>query len=137
MDEGKGMARLAERSVEALRCMLGLASQPHGRVPTAEIIRAAAALEGRAHIDFDAARQIGLPVIVLREGSGETPVFNRLSPREQGVARLLVQGLTNRQIAHKLGLSLATIKDHVHHALDKTDMGTRAELAAALAREGL
>jgi len=37
-------------------------------------------------------------------------------------------------IARALGLSLATVKDHVHRALSKTGLSSRAALAAAAVR---
>ena len=38
-----------------------------------------------------------------------------LSPRELEVARLVAQGLANKEIARELGLSHGTVKLHVHN----------------------
>lgn len=84
-------------------------------------------------IDFVAGREIGTPVLVLR-----TPVSTAsrslavLSSREREVASLVAQGARNKEIASKLGISLATVKDHIHHALTKTGFTTRSQLAAAV-----
>jgi NarL family two-component system response regulator LiaR len=43
---------------------------------------------------------------------------------------LLVEGLTNRQIAQRLGLSVSTIKTHVSNILSKLDAASRAEAVA-------
>ena len=55
--------------------------------------------------------------------------FASLSERECEVARLISRGRTNRQIADELFVSLATIKDHVHHILSKTGLANRAAVA--------
>ncbi|NUT97794.1 MAG: LuxR family transcriptional regulator, partial [Saccharothrix sp.] len=53
---------------------------------------------------------------------------NALSPRERDVARLLVQGHTNREIAEVLFLSPRTVEQHVARVLRKLGVGSRAEL---------
>jgi len=50
-----------------------------------------------------------------------------LSDRELEVLRLLVAGLSNREIAGKLVLSLGTVKTHVHNIYGKLDTRNRAE----------
>jgi NarL family two-component system response regulator LiaR len=52
--------------------------------------------------------------------------FN-LSPRELEVLKLLVQGLSNQQIAEQLALSRSTIKFHVSSILGKLGASTRTE----------
>lgn len=107
-------------------------------VPHAELVRFARELERQESsltVDFAAARAIGLPVVVLKPQSAA--VMRKLSRREREVAGCIAEGLRNEQIASRLGIALSTVKDHVHHALEKTGMGSRAELAAAIARAGL
>jgi two-component system nitrate/nitrite response regulator NarL len=50
-----------------------------------------------------------------------------LTQRECQVADLLDEGLSNRQIADRLGISLATVKTHVHNILHKTGAYGRAD----------
>jgi DNA-binding NarL/FixJ family response regulator len=38
-----------------------------------------------------------------------------LSPREREVALLVARGLANKEVARELGLSVGTVKLHVHH----------------------
>ncbi len=52
-----------------------------------------------------------------------------LSPREQEVARLVGQGLTNRQIAAALFVSERTAQNHVQHILDKLGFANRSQIA--------
>lgn len=57
--------------------------------------------------------------------------FDTLTPRESEVATLVVAGFSNAQIAEALFISVATVKDHVHSILAKTDLRSRSEVAAA------
>lgn len=54
-----------------------------------------------------------------------------LTPREHQVATVIAAGYTNRQIAVALGISPATVKDHVHSILVKTGFESRSQLIAA------
>jgi DNA-binding NarL/FixJ family response regulator len=56
----------------------------------------------------------------------------RLTGREAEVARLLDDGLSNKQIAGALCIELATVKSHVHNVLDKLDVRRRSEVPARL-----
>jgi DNA-binding NarL/FixJ family response regulator len=53
-----------------------------------------------------------------------------LSRRELEVARLAATGLTNREIAAKLFLSVRTVEVHVDHVLTKLGFNNRTQLAA-------
>jgi DNA-binding CsgD family transcriptional regulator len=55
-----------------------------------------------------------------------------LTAREQEVALLVVQGLTNRQIAKQLVLSERTIDHHVSRILRKLNVGSRERVASRL-----
>jgi LuxR family transcriptional regulator, maltose regulon positive regulatory protein len=62
------------------------------------------------------------------------PTHGLLSERELEVLRLLAGGLSDRQIAENLFISLSTAKTHVRHILDKLDVRSRTQ-AIARARE--
>jgi DNA-binding CsgD family transcriptional regulator len=51
-----------------------------------------------------------------------------ISPRERDIIPLLNQGLSNREIAEKLFVSLATVKTHIHNIYEKTGTKSRYEL---------
>lgn len=53
-----------------------------------------------------------------------------LTAREYEIATLVVQGITNSEIARRLVLSERTVEMHVSHALHKLGLATRTELAA-------
>jgi len=56
-----------------------------------------------------------------------------LTPSERRVAELAATGLTNRQIAQSLFVTLKTVEAHLSAAYDKLDISSRRELAGALA----
>jgi DNA-binding NarL/FixJ family response regulator len=59
-----------------------------------------------------------------------------LTSREMEVLRLVSQGLSNDQVAHKLGLSVRTIEAHLTHIYNKLGVGSRTEAALLAQREG-
>ncbi|MDF3932651.1 response regulator transcription factor [Pseudomonas citronellolis] len=60
------------------------------------------------------------------------PLFGKLSPRQQAVARLVSKGLTNYQIAYELGITENTVKLYVSQVLRLMHMHNRTQLALAL-----
>jgi NarL family two-component system response regulator LiaR len=60
-----------------------------------------------------------------------------LTPREMEVLVLLVEGLSNRQIAERLVVSRATAKAHVSHILEKLSVSNRAEAITLALRHKL
>jgi len=62
---------------------------------------------------------------------------NPLTPREEEVARLVPQGLSNREIGRTLVISERTVDAHVQHILNKLGFNSRAQIAAwvAVSRE--
>jgi non-specific serine/threonine protein kinase len=90
--------------------------------------------EGR-RVTLDQAVALGLddrPEDGRRAGSSP-----RLTRREQEVAALVVRGLTNREIAGQLYLSVRTVEVHVDHILSKLGFHTRTQLAAWAHEEDL
>jgi DNA-binding CsgD family transcriptional regulator/sugar lactone lactonase YvrE len=59
----------------------------------------------------------------------------RLSRREMEIARLVAQGLTNREIATRLFISERTVDGHLEHVREKLAVNTRAQIAAWVVRE--
>ncbi|MGO8924606.1 MAG: helix-turn-helix domain-containing protein [Xanthobacteraceae bacterium] len=58
--------------------------------------------------------------------------FSELSDREQHVITLLCNGLSNRKIAEKLGVTEGTVKCHLHAIYEKLGVRSRFELVIAL-----
>jgi two-component system nitrate/nitrite response regulator NarP len=57
-----------------------------------------------------------------------------LAPRERAIAELVAQGMRNRDIATKLGMSEGSVKVYLHRMYEKLGVGSRTELAL-LARD--
>lgn len=60
--------------------------------------------------------------------------LERLSPRELEVARLVALGLPNKLVGRELDISEKTVHVHRHHAMEKTGVGSAAELARLMLR---
>jgi two-component system, NarL family, nitrate/nitrite response regulator NarL len=74
---------------------------------------------------------------VIRAPAMAIALVEPLTPRETEVLQLLAQGLTNRRIGERLGISEHTAKFHVNAILGKLDAQTRGEAIAHAARLGL
>ncbi|MFE7750557.1 ATP-binding protein [Streptomyces sp. NPDC057428] len=79
----------------------------------------------------------GGEVPAVTRGRGRPGYGNRLSPRELTVARLLTEGLTNRQIAEALVVSAQTVASQVKSAMRKLDVTSRTALAVRVVESGL
>ena len=60
-----------------------------------------------------------------------------LSHREEQVARLVTEGLSNREIGKRLYISERTVASHIEHILNKLNFGSRAQIAAWAVGQGL
>ena len=60
-----------------------------------------------------------------------------LTSRELEVLQLIVMGASNREIGAQLHISVHTVKNHVHHILDKLQVGNRHEAAEVAVRRRL
>ncbi|TDB88721.1 LuxR family transcriptional regulator [Actinomadura sp. KC216] len=101
----------------------------------------AAARAGLGDDRFDAALARGSALSIeetlafgLREPRPEPPAEPggpavRLTPREQEVAALVAEGMSNKEIAAKLVISLRTAEGHVEKVLSKQGFKTRAQIA--------
>jgi DNA-binding CsgD family transcriptional regulator len=77
-------------------------------------------------------------VLVLSNGvsvSADRDVL--LTPRELEVLTLLAEGMSNKAIARRLGISVHTAKFHVGALLDKLDAIGRTDAVAHAARRGV
>ncbi|MGF6310548.1 DNA-binding NarL/FixJ family response regulator [Bradyrhizobium sp. i1.8.4] len=68
-----------------------------------------------------------LRALFCMERQADTTDAEGLTRREGEVLKLIGQGLSNKEIARDLNLSLATVKHHVHHVLQKLGLPRRAQ----------
>lgn len=66
--------------------------------------------------------------------AGERDI-QQLTPREQGILKLIAQGLSNKLIARKLDIAESTVKVHVKHLLRKMKLKSRVEAAVWVLQE--
>lgn len=76
-------------------------------------------------------------VSALAQGIEAEPQHDRLTPRERSILALINEGLSNKDIAKRLGIELSTVKNHVHHILEKMHALRRAQAAASFRRSQL
>jgi two-component system nitrate/nitrite response regulator NarL len=79
----------------------------------------------------DAAKLCHHVSLMSRHGHG-TAEHAALSRRELQIASLIDRGLSNKEIARRLGIQATTVKNHVHNILDKLKVHRRGEAAACL-----
>jgi len=107
----------------------GVVRRDAGAARLAAAVRAVA--EGLMVLDAVAAES------VLRPRPAAPATVEHLTPREQEVLQLLAQGLSNKLIAVRLGISDHTVKFHVNAILGKLGAQSRTEAIAQAARLGL
>ncbi|MFI5227517.1 MAG: response regulator transcription factor [Gemmatimonadales bacterium] len=129
-------------------------------VAPSERLRSALAAALRAHPEFEvvaaAATRDGLQrsaevILVAEEARSmsddedaevasidlHAPRAVLLTAREREVLQLLADGLGNKQIAARLGISTSTVKTHVEELFERLEVASRAEAVAAGVRRGV
>jgi LuxR family maltose regulon positive regulatory protein len=110
LDEGPPLARLLYQAAEQ-----GILPAYAGRLLTAFPEAGAASTPGRL-------------------STSTSPIVEPLTKRERQILQLIAEGLTNKEIARKLVISVGTVKVHAHNIYGKLQVKSRTE-AVARARE--
>ncbi len=89
--------------------------------------------KGGTHLQPEAASRL------MREDSSEAQELDasRLTARELEVLELLAKGMTNKEIAAKLVITVRTVKFHVSSIMRKLDAGNRTEAVLTAAERGI
>lgn len=106
-------------------------------VGTAEVVEAVRAVRDDEPAYSDTI--IEIMARLLQEGSeGAATVhpLDTLTPREREVVPLLIDGFTNAEIAHRLGVKEKTVKTHVSHILQKLGLSSRYQVAGYVSQQG-
>ncbi len=89
--------------------------------------RASAAMSVRASTLAESCEGARTPALTI-------PVMvTPLTPRERDIATLAAQGVSSKDIADRLFLSVRTVNNHLQNVYSKLGVGSRKELASALA----
>jgi two-component system nitrate/nitrite response regulator NarL len=72
-----------------------------------------------------------------RQAGSSNNVLQTLTPRERETLALLTKGLSNKEIAARLSLSVRTVEGHLNRLYDKLDVHTRTEAALFAVEHGL
>lgn len=100
--------------------------------------RLAALLGGVAGLRLIGPDQAADAMIVARDQRhASEPSESDLTPRERDVLTLMAEGVSNKIIAERLGISVHTAKFHVASILDKLDATGRTDAVAHAARRGV
>lgn len=98
-----------------------------------ELVAAIKAIgEGSSYVDPRVAA-----ALLRRRIPTHLPYTSQLSPRETDIIRLIAQGLSNRDIGHRLILSEKTVKNHVSRIFSKLHFTARSQAAVHAIRSGL
>jgi len=65
----------------------------------------------------------------VREGKTKLKEAVRMTKREREVITLLSEGMSNKEIGHKMRVSTYTVKSHIHNIMEKLALHTRLEIA--------
>jgi DNA-binding NarL/FixJ family response regulator len=84
--------------------------------------------QGRPALHPDVARRL------MRQVGAAQPGLADLTARERDVLRLIVEGLANKEIAHRLRIGEKTVKTHVSRVLAKLDVVDRTQAAVLAIR---
>jgi DNA-binding NarL/FixJ family response regulator len=103
---------------------------------SAELLSALRSLHaGRGHFGPQAAKTLA-DQLRHPERTQDDP-YGRLTPREREVFHLIAEGLTTKEIARRLDISVKTAENHRGRVLEKLDVRNTAELVRYASRKGL
>jgi len=75
--------------------------------------------------------------VALKPTGPDDRTYGTLSQRELEVLQLLVEGLSNSEMAERLIISRETVKTHVRHIMEKLAVNDRIQAAVKALRHGL
>jgi DNA-binding NarL/FixJ family response regulator len=123
-----------EEVVEAVKCgVMGIVLKESPADVLLDCVRTVA--RGESWIERDTMTR-AFRTIVGREPVPE-PAEGTLTAREVEIVRMVAQGLRNKAIAERLGISEGTVKVHLHNIYEKLGVDGRLELVLCAQRKGI
>lgn len=89
-------------------------------------------------VAFSLLRRVGAMAAALRDEKEEATLspLRVLTGREGAILQLVDEGISNKEIARRLGIELATVKNHVHNILKKLHVHRRIDASGWYRRGG-
>lgn len=84
------------------------------------------AISGGLSLEENVAAKV---VPALLQTKEEEKIDPTLTPRERAILKCIGEGLNNKEVAERLGLSVGTVKNQTSHILDKLELRDRTQLA--------
>lgn len=102
---------------------------------TASLIRSIkSAVSGGLSLEDQVASKV-MPILL--QNQEERQIDSTLTPRERAILKCIGEGLNNKEVAERLGLSVGTVKNQTSHVLDKLELRDRTQLAIYAIRHRL
>jgi DNA-binding NarL/FixJ family response regulator len=86
-----------------------------------------AVYRGYMHLDLNLGRKVIARIPEVSEVS--TMDWNKLTPRERQIVKLIATGANNEEIAANLYISTKTVKNHITNILSQLNLRNRTEIA--------
>ena len=90
-----------------------------------------AVYRGYMHLDLNLGRKVIARVPEISEVS--TTDWDKLTPREQQIVKLIATGANNEEIANQLYISTRTVKNHINNILSQLNLRNRTQIAILVA----
>jgi DNA-binding NarL/FixJ family response regulator len=90
-----------------------------------------AVYRGYMHLDLNLGRKVIARVPEISEVS--TTDWDKLTPREQQIVKLIATGANNEEIANQLYISTRTVKNHITNILSQLNLRNRTQIAILVA----
>jgi len=94
-------------------------------------------MEGKSYLSPGVSQKVIEGYIEGKESVTSDSPWNRLSPREREVLKLIAEGYKNREIAEDLCISLKTVEKHRANLMKKLDLHNAAALTVYAMQSGL
>ena len=125
---------ISNSETERLQCAeVGIIGHVSDDAPAAELL---AVIERAAHGEAICSPKLAGALVrklaALARGRDPDPPHAQLTRREREVVALIEQDLSNKEIAKRLGIEVATVKNHVHNLLEKLSVRRRTEIVRIL-----
>lgn len=110
----------------------GIKGYGNARIHPAALLQALQIIEGGSHWFYPDFMQHLVLAVTQRSEAADPSLLARLSDREQETAMMVADGLQNRQIAQKMGITERTVKAHLSAIFAKLGVKDRVGLALLL-----